>query len=174
MTEPAAAGGIQFWIDLANHIKSKVDSYETTINSIDRSLKRFHQMNIRPLTQAFTLNSSGFGIADLGQPGFGYEWIVRLISISDAALWSNSMGSATCQWGVGKAEFIPNLPMSTPSVRWPFVTLPNCADFGTNHFTVGSSDALYCQIQGGNSGEQCQATAVVEEWPVGIREVRTG
>lgn len=176
MSDEEGSGGlsIKAWVDLAHHVAKTLDSYGQYISDMSASMKRYDQMIMRPVSQSATLSSTGFAIIDLGSPGHGFEWIVRLVVVSDAALWSNSMGSATVQFGKGEASPVPNTPMPAPTTRWPFTVVPNTATFGKNEFYIGTGDRLYCQVQNGNAGQLIQATAEVEQWPVSMQPHRTG
>ena len=131
--------------------------------------ERLRRGIFRTKQSTVALNSSGYGIMNLGGPPALYIWIVRLIVFSDALAWTNTMGAATVQFGIG--QITPEAeagisPMAPNTVRWPFVTCPNAADFGINHFRMTHGEELYCQIQGGNANQTIQATVNVEEWLV--------
>jgi hypothetical protein len=154
------------FLRLGEEIGHKLDKYDEYLSRIDAAQRSYNRGLIMPVTQTTTLNASGFGLIDLGGPPAGFEWIIRQIQFSDAALWANSMGSAVCQFGVGQIPPSAGVAMPAPSVRWAFASGPNFEAFGTNHFTAMSqSEHVYCQVSGGNAAEVVQATIVIEQWP---------
>jgi hypothetical protein len=155
---------LDFMLKFFSDLGDKIEKNTRAVLDYNERLKR---PALIPYTQTTQLNGSGYGIMDLGGPPAAYMWIVRLVSISDQLAWTNSMGSATCQFGVGNIP--PESPagvepMAPNTVRWPFATLPNVATFSTNHFTLYHGDRLYCQIQSGTANEYVQATAGIEQW----------
>lgn len=154
--------GLKFFADLAEKI-------EKNSKAMLDYMERTKRPMLIPYSQTGLLNSSGYTILDLGGPPAMYMWVVRMITVSDALLWSNSMGSANAQFGVGplSPEAVAGTqPMAPNTVRWPFNVLPNVATFSTNHFTLYHGDRLYCQLQSGTANETVQATAIVEQWLV--------
>ena len=113
-----------------------------------------------PITKTATATAGGVAQVSLGGPNLGYYWMVRRVSISDAAAWSNTMGSAIggfylCRSG---ATLVP-LPQQ---IAWPFAVLPNVATFSTNHLRIGYGDHLVLYLTGCTSGQVIQATAYAE------------
>jgi hypothetical protein len=82
------------------------------------------------------------------------------VSISDAAAWSNTMGSAVGGFYLARtgATFTP-LPQQ---IAWPFTVLPNVASFSTNHLRIGYGDHLVLYLTGCTATQVIQATAYVE------------
>jgi hypothetical protein len=158
--------GIKAVFKLFTDVGHKLNKHTDAVLGYTTRLKR---PSLIPITNITQVNSAGYAVIDLGGPPALYMWIVRLITVSDALAWTNSMGTPTVQFGVGN---IPPeagagiAPMAPNTVRWPFNTLPNAATFSTNHFTLYHGDRLYCQLQGGVANENVQATAVIEQWLV--------
>jgi hypothetical protein len=118
------------------------------------------------LSAVMTLSGTGFGLADLGGPPASYYWVVRMVSVSDAALWATTMTGALTQFGKGNLPTAPAQQMQPVTVRWAFATGPAIENFGTNHFNLKHGDRLYCQVTAGNAAQNIQATAYVEQWSI--------
>ena len=112
-------------------------------------------------TQTAAVSAAGLALVNLDGPGTGYFWNVRLITISDAGAWSNAVAGA-CQFCVGQLGS-QVAPVPPHMVRWPFVVLPNAADFSRFEFVVKDADNVICQLVGGTPGQVIQATIVVEQ-----------
>jgi len=117
-----------------------------------------------PLVATATVSAAGLAVVNIGSPNDGYFWAVQLIAISDAALWTNSMGTAAGQICIGQAGTDATKQLPPHYVRWPFATLPNSATFSRQGLYVSDNDQLMVQITGGTPAEVVQATAVVEIW----------
>ena len=156
------------FLELGEKIHAKLGEYENHLSRISAYLQSYQRGVHNNDTETVTLNASGFGVMDFGQPPVGFFWIIRLITVSDAAAWSNSMGAAAVQFGVGNPDAAgSSAVLPTPYVRWPFATLPNAATFSTNQFTTTAmSDHVIAQVVGGNAGQVIQATIVYEQWPL--------
>ena len=105
--------------------------------------------------------ASGILLLDLGGPQVGRRWLIRAVSISDAGNFSTSMGSAICQFYVGRHTSATAI--APQQVRWPFTVLPNAATFGSEELPVLPMDRLYCLFSGATSGQILQATALVQD-----------
>ena len=129
-----------------------------------KQLKAFQaQPSYITLSQAGIIPASGALIIDvsLGNgPNLGYQWMVRRAAISDANIFTATMGAAVGQFYVGLqtelATFRPN------HVAWPFATLPNVATFGNDEVPVLYGEHLLFLITGGTVGQTVMASATVQ------------
>lgn len=97
-----------------------------------------------------TVPASGIALFDMDGPKTGYAWTVRRISVTDAALVTNSMGSA--QGWVFAGQPSPGLALPG-NLEWQFPQLPNSANFSSDQLVCQYGEHLIVMITGATVGE---------------------
>ena len=117
-----------------------------------------------PVTSSGIIGTDGNLVINLGGPQIGRRWVVRMITISDAGAFWNTMSSAQAVIATGSSTagdtVLPNM------VRWPFSSLPNSANFGSDQMWINPRDKLLVAITGGTSTQNVQVTAWLQDFAV--------
>jgi hypothetical protein len=105
---------------------------------------------IKPAPVMVTVPASGIALFDMDGPKTGYAWTVRRISVSDATLVTNTMGSA--QGWVFAGQPSPGLALPG-NLEWQFPQLPNSANFSSDQLVCQYGEHLIVMVTGGTVGE---------------------
>lgn len=131
---------------------------------------------LKPPARQITLsNPGGAGTVGFEGPKLGYQWVIRRITVSDAASPGNSMGAAVAYVYAGSAAGGAGAAAAiVPSaLEWIISPTPNTATWGSDQLVLQYGEHLYIQVLGGTPGQLLVASIAYQLTPVSVLPGRT-
>lgn len=120
----------------------------------------------RPVTGI--VGSGGIAVMVLDGPSLGYQWTIRLVTISAV----DAMTTAVQGVGYIYAGTTGAL-LSPANVRWGMPNLPNIANWGSDQLVLQYGEQLACQVTGGTAGQTVMASYAYQLYRPGHRRAVT-
>jgi hypothetical protein len=143
---------------VASALETERRDRQAVLNNEPRFVKPPAAYGVVPASGVLTVSLSG--------PKTGYQWTVRRINVTDAALAYSTLGGQAASYiyaGVisGTANVQPE------NLEWIMPVLPNVATFGSDEIVLQYGEHLYVQIVNGTSGQAVKITVAYQLYRAG-------